>query len=119
MYTLINTTEEHTKRERPWDTLFEMRYFHQSLPLRAQLFKNKKQQKNCKSHRGWMTPTIGILQVQEDWHTYELIDTMAAFTGPAQMQTNWSPSTARGSGQDLPSLGQKQSPINNCLQRKN
>lgn len=44
---------------------------------------------------------------------------VAACTGPAQVYTGLGPSTERGSSHKPPSLAQKLSPIDNCVQKRN
>lgn len=53
------------------------------------------------------------------WHTYELPQTVAASTGPAQICTRWGPRAKERSGHMPSSLTHKLSPTASHLQMKN
>lgn len=62
-----------------WDVSIE------SLPLGLSVLAiQKKRQKDCQSQRGWKIPRKQCFpDIQQDWHTYEFTEIVAACTGPS------------------------------------
>lgn len=92
-------------------------WFHHIAPT-AQIAEYKRQE-DCRSARcGWLQRN-SVFQIQQDWCTYELTETVTAHTGPTQVQARWGLKTEGGKGPGVSPLTNTLSAINSCWQRGN
>ena len=87
---------------------------HQFPPLRVQEALLKRRQRECKSQWRWKTQGTSVFQTQQDWHVYELTETVAACTEPAtdssQMRSQSRETEVDTASQPIPN----QEAISNC-----